>query len=759
MKFLNQFLTLLYIKLIKTIPKVTLRDRMVHPSIDDHNQEFSFFAKPNMQLGLPNHKHATQLTPEGRIYTGSAEYVFFINNKLVNKRIWTLEKGYLPLVCYNLKKDKVFFEFKIFQYWLDDDLRSNQMNFLRIRIKNHSNKSKKCSIAIGFKFRGKDHRPYLDINGGMQKMRFKRWKYEFNSNIAVRSHKLMYITSKTPSKRWRTPKKLYNAPFKMYNKNKIVLISQFKYNLGANEEETIECIIPHSPIEIGNKKIINKMGKKDWNITKSEFEDFWEGSINKGMKILIPEKKVINTQRTNLIFNFMTQDYDDKYIIQRINRFQYNAFWIRDSSFYVKMYNMYGFSEIAKGIILEILRHQRKDGNYLSQAGQLDGFGQALWAFSEHIKYTNDRKLVEILYRSTVRAIDWFKKMIKNEKLGIMPPTTAFDNESIIGRYTGHNIWALIGLDSAIYLMKQKNDKQRLKEYKELYRKFARNFKQQLAVVLAKDYVIPPGLDVDGGIDWGNLLLIYPRKIFNPNSKVIKNSLTHYYYNNMIQGLATWMGYLHHYLTERIAQSFLILDDQKKVLECFYSMLAHTGSCNEGFEMGIYPWGDRDYEMNYILKFYNFPPHGWFGVCYNLLLRNMFLREEDNNLHLFSSISPEWIKEGDKITIKNASTYFGEINFETESIIDGIKVDFHSTFNSPPKNIIIHIPFFVTFKEARLYNEPLEGNKSFLKLEPMENFSLEIKWEQDKSIIFNYKQYIEKYKRKYNEKFLERYKK
>ena len=157
----------------------------------------------------------------------------------------------------------------------------------------------------------------------------------------------------------------------------------------------------------------------------------------------------------------------------------------------------------------------------------------------------------------------------------------------------------------------------------------------------------------------------------------------------MKEGLSTWAGYLHHYVIERVAQSELILNQQKRVLNDFYAMLLHTGSCNEGFEMAICPWGNRDYELRIagVKILGNYPPHGWFASCFNLLLRNMLLREEDHDLHLISTLSPEWIKPNSILKVERAPTIFGLVSFTCKSMETGISLQFKANWHdhSPEK--------------------------------------------------------------------------
>ncbi|MFQ5721463.1 MAG: hypothetical protein ACE5GI_03130 [Candidatus Aminicenantales bacterium] len=43
--------------------------------------------------------------------------------------------------------------------------------------------------------------------------------------------------------------------------------------------------------------------------------------------------------------------------------------------------------------------------------------------------------------------------------------------------------------------------------------------------------------------------------------------------------------------------------------------------------------------------------YGWFVAKFRTLLRNMLVREEANNLHLLSVISPYWVREEERISV------------------------------------------------------------------------------------------------------------
>jgi hypothetical protein len=129
----------------------------------------------------------------------------------------------------------------------------------------------------------------------------------------------------------------------------------------------------------------------------------------------------------------------------------------------------------------------------------------------------------------------------------------------------------------------------------------------------------------------------------------------------------------------------------------------------------------------------------------------MLLREEDNNLHLFSAISPEWLKGA--IKINNAPTYFGMVNLEVKNIEDGIILNFDSKFHKPPKYIIFHIPYFVELKKARLNHEEITVENDKILIDGSEKFDLNIKWKIVVGENLNYQALVDNYKNQYKKRF------
>jgi hypothetical protein len=72
---------------------------------------------------------------------------------------------------------------------------------------------------------------------------------------------------------------------------------------------------------------------------------------------------------------------DGEQVVQTVNLFQYHRFYLRDAADFVRMYDATGYSDIAAQVLGMFPVVKRPDGNFMSQPGQYDGWGEALWAF------------------------------------------------------------------------------------------------------------------------------------------------------------------------------------------------------------------------------------------------------------------------------------------------------------------------------------------------------------------------------------------
>lgn len=725
---------------------------MVDPRIDDGSSAFSYFAKPVYQIGLPSQHFATMVTPEGRLFNGFAELVFFGKGmKPLDQRLYTLLDGWLPCIQYQVERDGLVYKVEAFQFWLESEFSGPPVNFVRFTATNPGSKSAKAGLAIGSKFGTRDHRP-----PGMRQGKFNPlWSYSMTDKYAERSGNLIYYFDEPPARKWSMQGAKYSkGRFKVFESWRVNSIAEYEFELAPGESKSLQFKFPQKPAP-ADAWLLQKMAAADFAAYLNKMAVFWALQVNSGMTINLSEKKVVNASRAALVHNIMSQDYpSDNEILQTVNRFQYNRFWLRDGAFFARMYAVWGHLETSQNLLRHFLRYQDPSGNFISQKGQLDGFGQSLWAFGEYIKVTGDRGFAEEILPAVKKSVKWFAEATAKDEYGLMPPTTAMDNEWIVGRYTGHNFWALAGIDGAIAVARSAGDESAAGDFEKLRKKFADNLYQRVheAAKMNKGR-IPPGMDVPDGVDWGNLFEVYPSDFMSPDDPLVVNIFDHYRKHHFKEGVATYHQSMHHYVTERLSEMSIRQGRQEEALSDLYSMLMHTGSCHQGFEWSMFPWSNRDYCFEAPgIQSCNFPPHGWYAALYNTLLRNMLVREQGDELHLLSVVSPEWVGNGDELSVSRAPTYFGAVSFSAVSGPLALKLSLNPDFENPPKTIVVHFPFFAKVSQVTADGNKVDFNADGVRLEPGVK-SVEISWRLNPEPKYSYQSFVDEYRREYAEKF------
>jgi hypothetical protein len=72
----------------------------------------------------------------------------------------------------------------------------------------------------------------------------------------------------------------------------------------------------------------------------------------------------------------------------------------------------------------------------------------------------------------------------------------------------------------------------------------------------------------------------------------------------------------------------------------------------------------------------------------------MLVREYQSELHLFSAVSPEWLRSGKSIDVVNEPTNFGSVTASMRFANSSLTVQLSNQFRSAPAKIVIHIPWF-----------------------------------------------------------------
>jgi hypothetical protein len=740
---------------------------MVNPAIDEGAGPFSYYSRPTDEIGVMDGR-GTEVTPEGYLYTGSGELMFLAGPALtpVRQRLRTLADGWLPVLSYEVRRGAVAYRFTMFAATLDGNPESPVVDFVRVAMTNTGAAPALARVAFAVRYTGPSTTGSATGDNRFPRPATARrlggydqpgvafdtaWTYGFAGGAFLRGGKVVYLFPTRPSPELRLAlgasgrREADVAPVRLrVQQTTPVGVAIYDSTLAAGGTATLVIKLPYAPVAPDDPWVAEVRGA-GFDDYLARTESFWRGVAGRGMRIALPERKVVDAFRASLVYDLMARDAHDGTYVQTVNEFQYHAFWLRDASFIARAYDVTGYPEFAAQVLAFFAGWQQPDGNFVSQGGQFDGWGQALWAYGQHWRLTRDRAFAERVFPAVRRAVAWLDSARAADPLGLVPSTTPGDNEDITGHVTGHDFWALAGLRGAIDLADGLGDARDARAF----RRDDASLRAALLAVLRRVTAptggyIPPGLDVRGGQDWGNMMAVYPERVLAPDDPMVTATLdstrAKYAEGIMTYGDGEW---LHDYLTMKNTETEVIRGDQELALGELYAVLVHTSSTHGGFETSVRPWATRDFG-------HNLAPHGWFAACYRTLLRDMLVREAGDTLHLLSVLSPAWLAVGDSVVVRDAPTEFGSIGFRLDVESDtAARLTVASRFTRSPAALVVHLPWFVEARGATAGGRAVRIERGALRLAPGTRV-VELRWTRRPGTpVLSYDTAVAAYEREY----------
>lgn len=781
---------------------------MLHPDLDRPGEPFSYFRHPTDVIGALFAPVASEVTPEGYVYTGFGELMFFIENppETVDERIKTLREGYLPIVQYKFRRRGVRYSFTMFGADLGQGLQGLPVNFVEVEVRNDTNESRTAFLSSAYRFAS----PTTGLRG-IQDYRFRQrfdliptqytkgqttadasWQYSFRRNALVRNGRLLYLFPTNPEPysvslslndnglrivRYLSGE-IEGDPHPKYHLDSQTPMGVVTYRVslqpGAHKSLTFKMpIVPIPENSLEAEQVI----AADYSHYFRDTVSFWKELVAKSPPLHFPEAKVQEALLANTVFDLLAIDKVGDDYIPNVNKFQYHYFYASsDTDHMLVGLDYMGLQEISGKAALYGLKVQSEEGYYLPHddsptVHHWEMWGNTLWNWGRHYLLTRDRVFLEQVYPSVLRAMDWEQRTTKEDPLGLMPVYTNPDDAFLKDVHqTGQDIWTLVGIRNAMVMAEGMGRKQDVGRIKAEYERFWKAFEKQLDVQTSKARgYIPPGLDRTlQGNNWDNLLTLYPEPLFDPFDRrvtaTIRESRKSY-----VEGI---LGYvlpvaqrkrgdsyefdstrlLHYWHSLDNAENALVrggAEDQELAVKDLYAMLLHSTSTHSLQEFGTTPWSTRDYVDHDIL-----PDGAASGVLIELI-RNMLVREYKNELFLFSAISPAWLGPNKSIEIRDEPTIFGPVTAILRGTSGGLNVNLSNRFWRAPEHIVIRIPWFYEVQQAEADGRPVKLIDGNLTVSPrIHEVRLRGRIKQGAHNL-SYEDAVQNYKREYKQRYAE----
>lgn len=413
-----------------------------------------------------------------------------------------------------------------------------------------------------------------------------------------------------------------------------------RYRLEAGIPRTVECRIPLQS-----------------RATRPFAPMSWADSLTGACRLAVPDR------RYQALFDIALRTLvllspDDVYP----GPYTYKRFWFRDAAFLIDGLLAMGFTARAQQALSRYAARQNVRGYFHSQDGEWDSNGEALWILLRYCERTGHRPDAEWL-KMARRGADWILRKRLPETpdsphAGLLPPGFSAEHLGPNDYYYWDDFWGVAGLRAAAALLRRGGEDEAAAKYAQAAEAFLACIERSLARCQQRlgRAAMPaaPYRRLDAGAI-GSIVAGYPLQIYAPEDRRLLDS-AEYLMSQCRVGDGFFQDMIHSginaYLTLHIAQVLMRAGDTRyiELMDAVVDLASPTGQWPEA----IHPqtrggcMGDGQ--------------HGWAAAEWLIMLRNAFVREEDDGLVLAAGIPAAWLETGGEISLGPTPTRYGPVS-------------------------------------------------------------------------------------------------
>jgi len=373
--------------------------------------------------------------------------------------------------------------------------------------------------------------------------------------------------------------------------------------------------------------------------------------------------------------------------------YTYKRFWFRDAAFVLNALLTLGGVERTRNALAGFAPRQRHDGYFLSQDGEWDSNGEAIWMYHRFHALTGE-SLPDAWLNAVAKGARWItrKRLPANSDhihAGLLPAGFSAEHLGPNDYYYWDDFWGVAGLQCAAALLRSREP--------ELASQCARESKEFLGVI-ERSFPIRPQRGYSGAIPAaptrrmdsgavGSLVADYPLQIFGPaDPRILK---TADYLRDESSHAGGFFQHMIHsginaYLTLHLAQIHLRAGETERaweLIDCVAGLASPTGQWPEA----IHPhtlggcMGDGQ--------------HIWAAAEWCMIIRNCFVREESDRLIIASGLRPMWQQSGEMM-FGPTLTPFGTVTVRVAAHATNAIVSVDGNWRGDPPCLEVRLPGF-----------------------------------------------------------------
>lgn len=375
--------------------------------------------------------------------------------------------------------------------------------------------------------------------------------------------------------------------------------------------------------------------------------------------------------------------------------YTYKRFWFRDAAFILHALLCAGFAPRVRAALERFPARQTRAGYFLSQEGEWDSNGEALWILDRYCQLTGQPP--DPAWEKPIRrGAQWIQRKLiadgsDKPHAGLFPAGFSAEHLGPNDYYYWDDFWGAAGLQSAARLLSQFGDRVASAELqqraKALLAAIDRSLERTAAVRNRPGVPASPYRRLDAGAI-GSLAAGYPLALWQPHDVRLLDTIEFLLEHNFVHG-GFFQDMIHSginaYLTLHVAQVLLRAGDPRfqPPMEAVADLASPTGQWPEA----IHPrtlggcMGDGQ--------------HVWAAAEWVMMVRNCFVREEPEvgTLVLASGIPSAWWN-GTAATFGPAPTPWGSMTVEVRPSLHGAEVHWQANWTHQAPRLEIRLPEF-----------------------------------------------------------------
>jgi len=375
--------------------------------------------------------------------------------------------------------------------------------------------------------------------------------------------------------------------------------------------------------------------------------------------------------------------------------FTYKRFWFRDAAFVLHALLALGGVERTRRALEEFAPRQKHNGYFLSQEGEWDSNGEAIWTYWRFHELTGET-LPDKWLEAVQKGANWInqKRLPRDSgklEAGLLPAGFSAEHLGPNDFYYWDDFWSVAGLRaaSALFANKDANTAARWQnEANEFLATIEKSFPSGPHRRFPLAIPASPKRRMDSGAV-GSLVADYPLQLFAPGDPRILKTADYLRDHSMYKG-GFFQNMIHSginaYLTLHLAQVRLRageVDEAWNLIERVAELASPTGQWPEA----IHPrtlggcMGDGE--------------HIWAAGEWALMLRNCFIREESDRIIIGSGVMLRWIPEDAPATFGPTLTAWGSAEVALARAGAGLRVTVRGKWRKPAPTLDVRVPGFV----------------------------------------------------------------